>query len=58
MKPPGTCVSTYIARLPSGACRTKGPPWTSAVVCGCGLPATVPPTADVAAPAGVVMLPA
>src|SRR5262249_60994242 len=38
-------VATYMARLPSGACLMNGPPAGSAVVCGCGLPATVPVTA-------------
>jgi hypothetical protein len=41
-------VATYWARRPLGAWRTKGPPAGSAVVCGWGRPATVPPGATVA----------
>src|SRR6516165_10269842 len=50
MKPPNCWLSTYMARRPSGAWRTKGPPAVSAVVCGCGRPATVPVVAGIIRP--------
>src|SRR5215472_8288509 len=48
---PANCwLSTYMARRPSGAWRTKGPPAVSAVVCGWGRPATVPVVAGIIRP--------
>jgi hypothetical protein len=42
MNPENPALATYMARRPLGAWRTNGPPIGSAVVCGCGRPATVP----------------